>query len=117
MTTIMQLFPKADPMEQLFLNGLVKEMSEDALSTFVVTYNAQRKDSTTVLILTVLAFRGIAGVNRFYLGQIGMGILFLLTGGFCLVGSLIDLFRHKALTSQVNQQKALELAMLAKGAT
>jgi|TARA_B100000315_G_C14183750_1_gene410117 TM2 domain-containing membrane protein YozV len=113
----MQLFPKADPQEQLFLNGLVKEMSEDALSTFAVTYNAQRKDSTTVLILTLLAGLGIAGVNRFYLGQIGMGVLFLLTGGFCFVGSLIDLFRHKTLTSQVNQQKALELAMLVKGAT
>ena len=113
----MQLIPEADAQEQLFLSGLVKDMPEDALNTFVVAYRAQRKDPTTVLLLTLLAALGVAGVNRFYLGQIGMGVLYLLTAGLCLVGSLIDVFRHKTLTTQFNQQKALELAMVVKAAT
>ena len=113
----MQLIPEADAQEQLFLSGLVKDMPENAVTTFAAAYRAQRKDPITVLLLTLLAALGIAGVNRFYLGQIGMGVLYLLTGGLCFVGSLIDVFRHKTLTRQFNQQKALELAMAVKAAT
>ncbi|MCH7740927.1 MAG: TM2 domain-containing protein [Chloroflexi bacterium] len=117
MVTIMQLIPEADAQEQLFLSGLVKDMSENALSTFAAAYRAQRKDPTTVLLLTLLAGLGVAGVNRFYLGQIGMGVLYLLTAGLCFVGSLIDVFRHQTLTRQYNQKKALELAMVVRATT
>ena len=37
-------------------------------------------------------FFGFLGVHKFYLGKIGWGILYLLTGGLFLVGWLIDLF-------------------------
>lgn len=37
------------------------------------------KDKTTALILSILV--GALGVDRFYLGYTGMGILKLLTGG------------------------------------
>jgi len=41
---------------------------------------------------------GPVGVHKFYLGKIGMGILYLFTGGIFLVGWIIDLF---TLPSQV----------------
>ena len=41
---------------------------------------------------------GPVGVHKFYLGKIGMGILYLFTGGIFLIGWIIDIF---TLPSQV----------------
>ena len=41
---------------------------------------------------------GLVGVHKFYLGKIGMGILYLFTGGIFLIGWIIDVF---TLPSQV----------------
>jgi TM2 domain-containing membrane protein YozV len=43
----------------------------------------------TALILSI--FVGWLGVDRFYLGHIGLGILKLLTGGGCGIWYLIDI--------------------------
>ena len=37
-------------------------------------------------------FFGLLGVHKFYVNKFGMGILYLLTAGLCLVGWIIDLF-------------------------
>lgn len=48
-------------------------------------------------------FLGLVGAHRFYVGKVGTGILWLLTGGFFYIGALVDLvvilcggFRDKA---------------------
>jgi TM2 domain-containing membrane protein YozV len=40
------------------------------------------------------------------IGQVGMGILYLLTGGLCFIGTIIDLVNYKKLTFEFNQQAA-----------
>lgn len=46
------------------------------------------KSQITAIILWF--FLGLLGIHRFYLGHIGMGILYLLTAGLCGIGWIID---------------------------
>ena len=85
------------------VGALAQGMSDDQVSTF-----AQRKDPNTVA--NYPGFIIVAGVQRFYVGQIGMGLLFLFTGGFCLIGTIIDVINHKKLATEPS-----ELAMRVKG--
>jgi hypothetical protein len=47
------------------------------------------KSQVVALILAILL--GGIGIHRFYLGHIGMGILYLFTAGLCGIGWLIDI--------------------------
>jgi hypothetical protein len=53
-------------------------------------------------------FCGLWGIHKFYLGKIGMGIIYILTCGFFFVGWFIDLF---TLPSQVDRYNLREYAM------
>lgn len=66
------------------------------------------KDS---LIIFVLSFCfGVYGVDRFMLGQVGLGILKLITFGGCGIWWIIDLFLIMEETRKLNYQKIM-LAM------
>jgi hypothetical protein len=47
-------------------------------------------------------------------GQIGMGILYLFTGGLCIVGTIVDTINHKKLAFEYNQQMAIESLAMAQ---
>ena len=57
---------------------------------FALLTTVDIKDSTTLLIISI--FLGYLGIDRFMLGDIGMGILKLLTCGVCGILTIIDWF-------------------------
>lgn len=51
---------------------------------------AENGSKSKVTAALLCFFFGGLGVHRFYVGKIGTGILWLVTVGFCGVGTLID---------------------------
>ena len=57
----------------------------------------------------LVGFLGLAGVQRFVVDQIGMGILYLLTGGLCFIGTIIDMVNYKKLAFEYNMVQAQQI--------
>lgn len=53
-------------------------------------------------------FFGLLGIHKFYLEKFGMGIIYILTGGFFFIGWFIDLF---TLPSQLERYNLREQVM------
>ena len=91
---------------------IITPMTEDQAAQFAHVYRKRRRDEVVVLLLTLTAFIGIAGVNRFYLGQLFFGFAYLFTAGFCLIGTIVDVFNYKSLTAAYNEKQAFEVSLL-----
>lgn len=109
------LIPAVEPDELAYLQAFTKDLTEDKMHLFISLYNNKRKKTETILICCLLGFVAAAGIQRFVLGQVGMGILYLFTGGLCLVGTIMDILNHKSLTFEYNQQMAMEAMGMVKG--
>ena len=58
------------------------------------------KDPTTILLVSI--FLGSLGIDRFMLGDTGMGVLKLLTCGCCGVLTIIDWFSVSKKAKEMN---------------
>ena len=105
---LITMIPAVEADELAYLQALTKDLSEDKLKLFISIYNGKRKKAETILICCILGFVCAAGIQRFVVGQIGMGILYLFTGGLCLIGTIVDLVNHKQLAFEFNQKMAIE---------
>jgi TM2 domain-containing membrane protein YozV len=114
MQNILMMLPNIEGEELVVVQGLAKEMTESQLQQFVVLYGSRRKDPQTILLTTLIAFVGIAGVQRFLLGQIGMGLLYLFTWGLCVIGTIVDIVNYKKLTFEYNWKIAHQVAGMVK---
>lgn len=76
-------------------------------SRYAVISSVDLKDTTTMLLISI--FIGEFGVDRFMLGDIGMGILKLLTGGLCGILWLIDIIGISKKTQQYNYEELIKI--------
>jgi TM2 domain-containing membrane protein YozV len=104
--------PDLDGEELAYVNQLIVPMSDEQAQQFSLMYRSRRKDPQMILILTLIGFLGFAGLQRFVTNQVGMGILYLLTGGLCYIGTIVDLVNYRRLAADYNQNQAYEVATL-----
>ena len=69
-------------------------------SKALLVSSVELKDPTVLLLLSI--FLGSLGVDRFMLGDIGMGVLKLLTFGVCGILTIIDWFTIMKRTKDLN---------------
>ncbi len=101
------------PEELITINSRTKEFSDDELTQFCMIYRSKRKDPQLILLLCLLGLVGVAGIQRFIIGNIGMGILYFFTAGLCFIGTILDAINHKELALEYNAKMITEtLSML-----
>ncbi len=112
MPNVLQLMPTLEGEEMAFVQELIKDMNDSQAQQFAIAYMARRKDPSNMLIFAVIGLLGIAGIQRFVINQVGMGILYLLTCGLCLIGTIIDIVNHKKLSFEYNSKQAQQVAAM-----
>ncbi|GAA4781917.1 hypothetical protein GCM10023231_06900 [Olivibacter ginsenosidimutans] len=102
------------PEEMLFLVNATKGLTENQVDQFLFLYTGKRRKTQEILLLTLVGFLGVAGIQRFMIKQVGMGIVFFLTAGFCGIGTIVDLVNHRNLTESFNQKMAIECLQMVR---
>ena len=83
---------------------IIRQKLETADDDMLVTMQAtELKDPTTLLLISI--FLGSLGIDRFMIGDTGMGVLKLLTLGLCGILTIIDWFTISKKTKELNFSK------------
>jgi TM2 domain-containing membrane protein YozV len=106
--------PGISPEELGILQQATADLTDEQKKYFYMVYSGRRKNPQDVLIFCIIGLFLLPGLQRFLLGQIGMGIAYLFTAGLCFVGSIIDLVNHRSLALEFNHKMAYESYHIAK---
>lgn len=76
-------------------------------SRYATIASVEMKDPTIALILSILL--GELGIDRFFIGHTGMGLLKLFTMGLCGILWLIDIFTISGKVKERNYQELMTI--------
>ena len=94
---------KLFPMEKItYVREKLNSLDDEKFS---LVYTIDFKDPMLMLIISILV--GTLGIDRFMLGDTGMGILKLLTGGCCGILTIIDWIIISNKTKEYNFNKLM----------
>lgn len=85
------------------LNAIRERLIAVDDSKWTIISTIQFKDPTTSIIISILA--GSFGIDRFFIGDIGLGVGKLLTFGGCGIWTIIDWFMIQNATREKNLRK------------
>lgn len=88
----------------MYLKDKLKDVDE---SKFSLISTVEMKDPTTILLVSI--FLGTLGIDRFMLGDTGMGVLKLLTAGVCGIMTIIDWFTVSKRTKELNFNNVISI--------
>jgi len=114
MKEIVRYIPDVEHQELLFIEDVEDEMTPAQFETFMHLYKSKRMKPQNYLLFTILGFFVVAGIQRFTTKQIGMGLLFVFTGGLCLIGTIYDLLHYKEQVMDYNLDQLEEVVSLVK---
>ena len=109
--TITQCLPELDETERSFIQHLTTGMSNDNILQFAAAYRQVRKDPQTLRLMAIIGIVAIPGLHRFWVGQVGIGFLYLVTWGLLLFGTIMDIIGYKELAFSYNRQVARRIAI------
>ncbi len=114
MASVIEIMPDLTGDEQIYVQKLIENMSDDQARMFATAYRARRRDPLLVLLTACLGLIGFAGIQRFILNQIGMGLLYFFTGGLCLIGTIVDMINYRRLAFEYNSREAQQVSIMIK---
>lgn len=109
MKKIFELLPELEGDESQYISHLIEDMDDESAKTFATVYRSRRRDPILLLIFALIGLFGIAGIHRFFVGHIGMGVLYLLTAGLCFIGTIVDMINYKNFAFEYNREIAQEV--------
>ena len=114
MADVLGFLPELEGEEMIFISNLIRDMDDTAAQQFATVYRVRRRDPQSIMLMALIGFLGVSGVHRFYLNQIGMGLLYLFTAGLCFIGTIVDLINYRTLALEYNQIQAQQIMAMIK---
>jgi TM2 domain-containing membrane protein YozV len=99
----MYLMTNAKMFQAQHLGYIREQLLKTDDSKWMMIQSVELKDPTTILIISILA--GGLGIDRFMIGDTGLGVAKLLTCGGAGIWSIVDWFLIQDLTRQKNMEK------------
>jgi hypothetical protein len=103
----MYLMTNAKFFEGYQLNAVKEKLTNLDDSKWMLVQSLNLKDPTTILIISILA--GNLGIDRFMIGDTGLGIGKLLTCGGLGIWAIVDWFLIMGRTREVNAERLMRV--------
>lgn len=110
MSKVLRYLPELEGDEQIEVARLLNDMDDKQAEHFARIYRSRRREPVHMLILAAVGFVGAAGLQRFYVEEFALGLVYLFTGGLCLIGTIYDVIKYEELAARYNRDVALEVA-------
>lgn len=110
MSKVLRHLPELEGDEQVEVARLINKMTDEQADHFARIYRSRRREPVHVLLLAAVGFAGIAGLQRIYTEELALGLVYLFTGGLCIIGTIYDVIKYEDIALRYNRNVALEVA-------